>query len=273
MTLLAVHAHPDDESSKGAATVAKYITQGTRCTLVSATGGEAGEVLNPALDQPETWENLAAVRAAELDEAVAIIGYQHLYRLGYRDSGMPDSDANKDPLAFWNVPVTEAAAQLVRIIREEKPDVVLTYAEDQNHYPHPDHLRVHEISLLAFELASDATFQPELGEPHEVAKLYYDMRHRRWHNTPEELAIEDDQARWNNGVTTRIDVSEYLDIRRKALLAHRTQIDPESSGWSKEFSKDREEINHFDDYSLARCSIPGYVISEPKPESDLFQGL
>lgn len=97
LTILSVHAHPDDESSKGAATIAKYVQQGVRAILVTATGGEEGDILNPAMESPEVRENLAAVRSAELDAATEIIGYHRVVRLGYRDSGMPDTPANARP--------------------------------------------------------------------------------------------------------------------------------------------------------------------------------
>src|SRR5579863_3715859 len=97
LCLLTVHAHPDDEASKGAGTVARYHAAGVRTTLVTCTGGEEGEILNPAMDRPEIRDNLVEVRRAELDRAAAIIGYDEVILLGYRDSGMPDSEANADP--------------------------------------------------------------------------------------------------------------------------------------------------------------------------------
>src|SRR5688572_31229269 len=145
LCLLSVHAHPDDEASKGAATVAKYAAEGVHSVLVTCTGGEAGDILNKAADSPEVRENLHAVRMAELDESVKIIGYTALHKLGYRDSGMPDTEHNKHPDCFANAVLDDAVGKLVAIIRQERPQVVLTYGEDHSRYPHPDHIRVHEI--------------------------------------------------------------------------------------------------------------------------------
>ena len=108
LRLLAIHAHPDDEASKGAGTIAKYHAEGARCVLVCCTGGEAGDVLNPAMDRPEVRDNIAEVRRAELDQAAEIIGYDEVVMLGYRNSGMPDSDDNAHPDAFVNAPLKEA---------------------------------------------------------------------------------------------------------------------------------------------------------------------
>ncbi len=129
--LLTVHAHPDDESSKGAGTVARYHADGVRTVLVCCTGGEEGDILNPAMDRPEVRADLEAVRRQELDAAAEIIGYDEVVMLGYRDSGMPDSEANARPEAFANAPLDEAVGRLVEIIRRERPQVVVTYGDDQ----------------------------------------------------------------------------------------------------------------------------------------------
>src|SRR6476659_2426681 len=149
LCILQVHAHPDDESSKGAGTVARYHDEGVRTVLVCCTGGEEGDILNPALDLPEVRERLADVRREELATATKIIGYDEVIMLGYRDSGMPDSEANARPEAFANAPLDESVGRLVEIIRREKPQVIVTYGDDQDFYPHPDHLMVHDISVPA----------------------------------------------------------------------------------------------------------------------------
>src|SRR6185369_17462657 len=113
--------HPDDEASKGAGTTAKYHAEGVRNILVTCTGGEAGDILNPAADTPEVRADLAAVRRRELDDAVRVIGYDALYLLGYRDSGMPDTEANAHPDNFANADLDEATGRLVEIIRSERP--------------------------------------------------------------------------------------------------------------------------------------------------------
>jgi mycothiol S-conjugate amidase len=151
-TLLAVHAHPDDESSKGAGTLARYAAAGVRTVIVTCTGGEAGEILNPAMDQPGVLERMPELRRAELAKALEILRVSAHYWLGYRDSGMPDTPANAHPEAFANAGLDEATGRLVRIIRQEQPQVLLTYDESGG-YPHPDHVRTHEVSVAAFDAA------------------------------------------------------------------------------------------------------------------------
>ena len=120
LCLLTVHAHPDDEASKGSATVAKYVAEGVRAVLVCCTGGEAGEVLNKAVETPEVVANLAGIRAQELQASVAAIGYTAVHLLGYHDSGMPGTDWNQRPDNFHNAPIEEAIGKLVAIIRAER---------------------------------------------------------------------------------------------------------------------------------------------------------
>src|SRR2546421_7235070 len=155
LRLLTVHAHPDDEASKGAATVARYHAEGIRTVLVCCTGGEAGDILNPAMDRPEVRDNLHQVRMDELARAAEAIGYDEVVMLGYRDSGMPGTPENEDPRSFAQAELDEAIGRLVVIIRRERPQVMITYGDEQEGYPHPDHLRVHDISGPAFDAAGD----------------------------------------------------------------------------------------------------------------------
>ena len=155
--------------------MAKYKSMGVRAVLVTCTGGEEGDILNPAMDLPEVRADLGAVRMRELEAASALIGYDEVILLGYRDSGMPDSEANARPEAFANADLDEAIARLVEIIRRECPQVILTYGDDQQGYPHPDHIRVHDISVPAFELAGDPAYRPDLGEPFTPLKMYYSV--------------------------------------------------------------------------------------------------
>ena len=143
--LLTVHAHPDDEASKGPATVARYHAEGVHTVLVCCTGGEEGEILNPAVVLGE-GEGLGSRREGELANAAAAIGYDEVVMLGYRDSGMPDSDANKREDAFWNAPFDEAVGRLVKVIRRTHPQVIVAYPDEQTEYPHPDHIRAPEVS-------------------------------------------------------------------------------------------------------------------------------
>src|SRR5262245_41264721 len=163
-TLLAVHAHPDDESSKGAGTLARYADEGARTVVVTCTDGAAGDILNPAMDQPGNLERMVDLRREELAKALAVLNVSSHHWLGYRDSGMPDTEPNAHPDAFVNAPLDQAVGRLVRIIRAERPQVVLCYDESGG-YPHPDHIRDHEVTVAAFEAAGDPDRYPDAGEP------------------------------------------------------------------------------------------------------------
>src|ERR1700740_729085 len=173
LCLLTVHAHPDDEASKGAGTVAYYHAQGVRTVLVTCTGGEEGDILNPAMDQPGVRERLPEIRREELDRAAAAIGYDEVVLLGYRDSGMPDSPANADPRSFASAPLDEAVGRLVSVIRRTRPQVIVTYPQDQKGYPPPAPLRVNEISELAFDAAGDPDRFPDAGPTWQPLRLCY----------------------------------------------------------------------------------------------------
>lgn len=245
LCLLAVHAHPDDEASKGAGTIARYHAEGVYTVLVTATGGEEGEILNPALDTPEVHAAIGAVRRRELDTAATIIGYDEVVLLGYRDSGMADTPANADPRCFARAPLAEAVGRLVAEIRRVRPQVIVTYPDEQMRYRHPDHLRVHEISVAAFNAAGDPDAFPLAGEPFQPSKLYFIVwsleQTMRRHEKFLELGIESPYAEWfedgwphrvsETAPTARIDVRDYYDARRGGLLAHATQIDPSSPFW------------------------------------------
>jgi mycothiol S-conjugate amidase len=279
LRLLTVHAHPDDEASKGAGTIARYHAAGVRTVLVTCTGGEAGDILNPAMDRPEIAADLPAVRLRELARATEIIGYDEVVLLGYRDSGMPETPTNADPRAFANASLDEAVGRLVEVIRRERPQVIVTYPDDQSGYPHPDHLRVHDISVLAFEQAGDPDAHPGTGEPWQPLKLYYSVWSRRrmeaLHRRFGELGLESPfDDKWferpshDDRITTAIDLAGFTEVRLDALLAHETQIDPTSPFW---FGLPREEqaaIHPYDDYILARSLVDTAV-----PEDDLFAGV
>ncbi len=280
--LLTVHAHPDDESSKGAGSVARYHAAGVRTVLVCCTGGEEGDILNPAMDKPEIRADLAAVRLGELARATEIIGYDDVVMLGYRDSGMPDTEANKQPDAFANAPLDEAVGRLVAAIRASRPQVVVTYPEEQTAYPHPDHLRVHEITMVAWDAAGDPSRYPDAGPPWAPSKLYYTVWPRRrmlaMHEKFLELGLEspfDDQwlARMQRTEpqTTSIDLTGFADVRADALRAHATQVDPTSPFWFGLPPEVLRTLHPYDDYFLARSRVgpagTGVV------EDDLFAGL
>ncbi|MET0159305.1 MAG: mycothiol conjugate amidase Mca [Acidimicrobiales bacterium] len=279
LCLLTVHAHPDDEASKGAPTVARYHDEGVRTVLVTATGGEAGDILNPAMDRPEIRDRIDEVRREELARSAKVIGYDEVVLLGYRDSGMPDSEDNAHPDNFANAPLSEAVGRFVEIIRREKPQVIITYGDDQRGYPHPDHLRVHDISLPAFDAAGDPTAYPEMGESWEPQKLYYVVwsraRIQATHEKFVELGIESPFGEdWfkrpsqDDQITTSIDIADWYDVRLDSLLAHETQVDPTSPFW---FGLPRDvsrTVHPYDDYVLARSRVESEL-----PETDLFAGL
>ena len=284
--LVSVHAHPDDEASKGAGTVARYAAEGIRSALVCCTGGEEGDILNPAADTPEVRADLGAVRMAELGASVDAIGYAELYLLGYRDSGMPDTEANARPDNFANAPLDEAVGRLVAVIRREQPQVLVTYGDERAFYAHPDHIRVHDISVLAFDAAGDPAQYPDAGPAWQPSKLYYSgfsfRRIRALHAVYEQLGEESPFTERLAQIpadlpitppTTLIDVSDHLDARRQALIAHRTQIDPDSH-WMKVPDDLLRETFPWEEYVLARSLVAMSVMpTEDEPEHDLFAGL
>jgi mycothiol S-conjugate amidase len=283
LCLLTVHAHPDDEASKGPCTVARYHAEGVRTVLVCCTGGEEGDILNPAMDTPEVREDLAGVRLRELENAAEVIGYDRVAMLGYRDSGMAGTPPNDDPRCFAKAPLDEAVGRLVALIREERPQVVVTYGDDQQGYPHPDHLRVHEITVAAFEASGDPQKFPDAGEPWNVSKVYYTVwsgaRIRAMHAKFLELGFESpfdeawlERASTDPPISAVVDVSGYADVRRVALLAHATQVDPTSKFWFGLPPEVLKTVHPVDEYFLAFTQgIP--APAEGTTESDLFEGV
>lgn len=282
LCLLTVHAHPDDEASKGAGTVARYHAEGVRTVLVTCTGGEEGDILNPAMDTPEVRGDIATVRSRELAAAAAVIGYDVVEMLGYRDSGMPDSPANANPACFAQAPLDEAVRRLVVVLRRERPHVVVTYADDQRGYPHPDHLRVHEVTLAAFDAVGDPDAYPGAGEPYQPLKLYYIGWSRAQmlarHEKFLELGLESPYAEriadgWLDRVaavepTTAVDLAGFEHVRQEALRAHATQVDPTSSFWFGLPEEAEREVFTEDAYVRARS-----LVEAPLPEDDLFAGV
>ncbi|MBB5080840.1 mycothiol conjugate amidase Mca [Nonomuraea endophytica] len=280
LRLMAVHAHPDDESSKGAATMARYVREGVEVLVCTLTGGERGSVLNPKMDRPEVVANIAEIRRAEMDRAREILGVQQRF-LGFIDSGLPESEDEELPDGCFALqPLEKAAEPLVAAVREFRPHVIITY-DDDGGYPHPDHIMTNRVSVEAFEAAGDPDRYPGTGDPWQPLKLYYQMgftkeRFEALHDAMTERGIgspyadwisrwEDRPAKWP--VTTRVPCAEYFDVRDQALIAHATQIDPD--GWF--FSCPRElqqEIWPTEDYHLARS-----LVDTDLPEDDLFAGI
>ncbi|MDQ3958517.1 MAG: mycothiol conjugate amidase Mca [Actinomycetota bacterium] len=280
-SLLAIHAHPDDESSKGSGTMARYANEGVHVALVCATRGEEGEILNPRMDRPGILERMAEIREAELETACDLLGVRRIYQLGYRDSGMPGSEANKNPKAFCNAPEEEVLRRLVEIIRSERPEVVLCYDESKG-YEHPDHVKVHEWGTAAFDLAGDGSKWPDAGAPWQPSKLYYfatftKKRFQLLNDAAVAEGIESPYGGWLENwdsfgfaepeISAQVDVGEFIELRSKALLAHATQIDPDSF-WFAVPDELHKKVYPWEDYTLVKSHVETEI-----PESDLFVGI
>ncbi len=275
LRLMAVHAHPDDESSKGAATMARYVAEGVRVLVATCTGGERGSILNPKMDRPEVLADISDIRRAEMDKAREILGVEQAW-LGFVDSGLPEGDP-LPPLpdgAFGLEEPKEAALPLVKLIREFKPHVMTTYDENGG-YPHPDHIMCHKISVLAFDLAGDPEAHPELGEPWQPLKLYYNSG---WTKARMLAAgLESPYAEWlekwndredrGDRITTRVECGEYFSVRDDALRAHATQVDPDGF-WFHVPLELQQKVWPTEDFELVRS-----LVDSPVPESDLFAGI
>ena len=282
LRLMHVHAHPDDESSKGAASTAKYVAEGVDVHVVTCTGGERGSILNPKMDRPDVLENISAIRREEMDRARQVLGVTQEW-LGFVDSGWPEGDP-PPPLpegCFALVPLEEATERLVRIVRQVRPHVVTTY-DEKGGYPHPDHVRCHEVSVAAFEAAGDPTRFPDAGEPWTPLKLYYHHSFHRertqaLHDAMLARGLESPSAErleeWKPDpqhaarITTRVPCAEYFAVRDRALLAHATQIDPDGA-WFACPLEVHEEAWPTEDYELVRSEVPVEL-----PEDDLFAGV
>ena len=287
LRLLTVHAHPDDESSKGAASCARYIADGVEVMVVTCTGGEAGSILNPVMDTPEVRADMIGTRRAEMARAAAILGVQHRW-LGFVDSGLPEGDP-KPPLppgCFALEPLEVPTEALVRLVREFRPHVLVTYDENGG-YPHPDHIRTHEVSMAAFDAAGDPDRFPLAGEPWQPLKLYYShgfskARVVAFHEALLEAGLESPYAEWiekwddsrpdpGARVTTRVTCSEYFSVRDDALRAHATQIDP-TGRWFQVPMELQQRVWPTEDYELARSLVDTDESAEA-PGDDLFAGV
>lgn len=280
LRLMAVHAHPDDESSKGAATSAKYVADGVDVLVVSCTGGERGDVLNPNLkDDPHILRDLAQVRRDEMKRAQEILGVQHTW-LGFVDSGLPEGDP-LPPLpdgCFALEPIEVTTEALVREIRRFRPHVMTTYDENGG-YPHPDHIMCHTVSMSAFAAAGDPTAYPHAGEPWQPLKIYYTAHNRdkyaAYHEAMLEAGLESPYAEWlegwdparNRTITTRVECADFFDKRDQALLAHATQVDPDGS-WFHVPRELQQRIWPTEDFEAAVSYVPVVPV-----ETDLFAGI
>ncbi|WP_293770860.1 mycothiol conjugate amidase Mca [uncultured Corynebacterium sp.] len=288
LRLLAIHAHPDDESSKGAATMAKYAAEGHEVLVLTCTGGERGDIINPAMDKPGVLENMGQVRHEEMARAAAALGVQHRW-MGHVDSGLPGDDPLGRPMearlpagCFAVMGDDNAAQDMVKVIREFQPHVIITYDENGG-YPHPDHLMVHRASMIAWEESGNADYHPELGQPWTPLKLYYThgFVYQRMKLFNDVLEAEGKPspyapmlARWDTAfgdimarVTTQVECSEYFAQREQALIAHATQIDPAGAFLITPVSV-QQELWPTEEFELAKSRVATEL-----PEDDLFAGI
>jgi N-acetyl-1-D-myo-inositol-2-amino-2-deoxy-alpha-D-glucopyranoside deacetylase len=265
-TLLLVHAHPDDEAISTGGVMLKAKVHGHRVVLITATRGEAGEIYN--MDEASSRPRLGEIRTKELQAASELLGVDRLEFLGYRDSGMVDTPDNKDPHSFHQAKLEEAASRLAVYLREERPDVVVTYAED-GVYGHPDHVKAHYVTVAALDLLAREGWSPR--------KFYYTAIPRSMMEAfVEQMPEEARRAASGNMriagtpddlITTRVDVHDYLDQKREAFRAHVSQNDPNS--WFATMASQIFELAFGTEYYQLVRGEPGSSL----PESDLFAGI
>ncbi|NYG16486.1 mycothiol S-conjugate amidase [Arthrobacter psychrochitiniphilus] len=290
LRLLAVHAHPDDEASKGAAMMASYVASGVEVMVATCTGGERGDIQNPALkDDPHSARDMGGARRMEMARAAKILGVKHQW-LGFTDSGLPEGEPLPELPAncFALKPLEIAAAPLVRLVRRFRPHVIVSYDENGG-YPHPDHIMAHKVTVEAFNAAGDPALYPGTGPAWEPSKLYYDLafnpqRFRSLHYALEEAGLASPYAEriasWleadteghtppasKHPTTTQIDCGDYFESRDNALRAHATQVDPEGFFFAVSPAMQRK-VWPWEDYSLIESRVPTTM-----PENDLFAGL
>ncbi len=280
LRMMAVHAHPDDESSKGAATMAKYVAEGIEVMVVSCTGGERGDVLNPAAQAEVDEHGLDEVRRREMAEAARVLGVRHAW-LGFHDSGFPEGDP-RPPLpegCFAALPLEVVTPPLAALIREFRPHVVTTYDENGG-YPHPDHVRCHEVTMAAVDAAA-GNDDALPGQPWQVPKVYYNQQFSRGRVMALHLAMIDadldspyhdwvrdiEKRPDDHRITTQVHAAQWFAVRDAALRAHRTQI-PDDSMWFAVPLEVQQRVWPTEDFELARSTVAVTL-----PEDDLFAGL
>ena len=295
LTLMTVHAHPDDETIGTGGTMAKEVAEGRRVVLVTGTRGELGEIVVADIDTPANHRRLGEIRAGELEAAMGELGVTEWENLGYRDSGMMGDAGNRDPRNYWQANLDDAIGRLVWLVRRYQPDVMTTY-NDFGGYGHPDHIRTHLVGVGAFARAGDPTDYPEQLadglEPWAPSKLYEQAISRAQRDTMNErMAALGQRSFWlppedatpeqiaehaafmekatvpDEKITTRINVEPYLDQKWAAIRRHVTQISQDSpfmllsqAGWRDAWSTES--------YILRESRVPTTL-----PETDLFAGL
>jgi LmbE family N-acetylglucosaminyl deacetylase len=296
LTLMTVHAHPDDETIGTGGTMAMAVKAGHRVVLVTGTRGELGEIVVKEMDTPDNHRRLAEIRAGELEAAMGVLGVTEWESLGYRDSGMMGEPGNLDPRSYWQADLDEAARRLVWLIRTYRPDVVTTYNAFGG-YGHPDHIRTHDVAVRAFPRAGDPAWYPEqitdAGlEPWAPAKLYEQAIPASVRNAmnerlaemgvdsfwlPPKDATPEVQAEFearmakmlvpDEAITAWVDVGDTVELKWNAIRKHVTQISDDSpfmrfglDGWRTYWGKEA--------FILRESTV-----ETSRPESDLFEGI
>jgi mycothiol S-conjugate amidase len=280
LRLMTVHAHPDDESVTGAATVAKYVAEGVDVLIVTCTGGERGRILNPALQGDTALAaRLAEVRREELAEAVRVLGTRHEF-LGFVDSGYPEDATLAQPEGcFAALPIETAAAPLVRLVRQFRPHVMITYDDGGGYSRHPDHVMANRITRTAFDHAADPHIHPDLDPPWRPLKLYYHRSFRRDRfqaldralrerglRSPYRRLLESWRAAAEPRITSTVECAEYFGTRNLAIRAHATQIDPRF--WFAPPLDLEQQVWPTEHFELVRSAVTTEI-----PEDDLFAGV
>jgi N-acetyl-1-D-myo-inositol-2-amino-2-deoxy-alpha-D-glucopyranoside deacetylase len=263
-TLLLFHAHPDDEAISTGGVMMKAKADGHRVVLVTATRGEAGEIHN--MDEQSTRPRLGDVRTKELEAAAKILGVDRFEFLDYRDSGMVGTPENDDARSFHQAPLDEAAAKLAAVLREERPDVVVTYDSDGS-YGHPDHIKAHHVTNAALDVLEKGGWHPR--------KVYYTAIPRSLMEKFMEQVPEEDRRNDtiriigtpDELVTTRVDVSDFVDRKREAFAAHMTQNDPNS--WFTTMADQLYRLAFGTEYYRLARGKAGAAL----PENDVFAGI
>jgi LmbE family N-acetylglucosaminyl deacetylase len=309
--LLLVHAHPDDEVFATGGLIARSIAEGRRVDLVVCTGGEEGEIHDPSLDAEEARPRMREIRTAELNCSVEALrgegpGELHVHRLGYRDSGMMDTEANAHPECFWKADLDEATGKLVSVIREAQPAVMVTYDANGN-YGHPDHINAHRIGVSAMQAAADPSRFADAGPAFSVDKFYEVAFNRdRWSAVMAEMKERgmklpwdfdaEDEAKAGGAdaaeaaesadakpdeepqsfgvpeaqITAMVDVAAWSAAKRTAMDCHKTQR--QDFGWMLDMPDDlATRILSPESFVLTRW--PNRGIAPGLRETSLFEGI
>jgi len=296
LTLMTVHAHPDDETIGTGGVMAKAVADGRRVILVTCTRGEQGEIVVPEMDTPENHRRLGELRAAELEAAMAELDVTEWENLGYRDSDMMGREGNDDPRCFWQADLDEAAGRLTWLVRRYQPDVMTTY-NSIGGYGHPDHIRTHDVAVRAFARAGDPAWYPEQLKsglrPWAPSKLYEtaipasvrDAMRTKMNEAgqpsfwePPADATEEQRREFeefaakmlvpDDAITTWVDIGgDPIDRKWRAIQRHVTQISQTNgfmllgeAGWKESWAREA--------FILRESRIPTTT-----PETDIFDGL